>query len=237
MNEVVEQLVSVQDKDMRIFKLEQMIVGIPAEKAKIEQDMQGAEKLVEEAKSNHQHVQISIKDLQSDVEGIQARILQLQMKSTETKKNDEFRSILAQIEKLKEDIIEKEDKELELMETLEVSKEKLAEAENEKKASDARIKAAQDDLDVKQKNCQEQVEKIRSERAEVASCIENKDLLNRYERLIKKKLSAGIMRKGIAKIEKGQCGYCHLTITADAQIKAKKGYINCPTCGTILYAT
>ena len=235
MDDAVKQLIAVQDRDIRIYKLRQMIETIPEEKEKISNELQGAEELVETAKTNHQQIQIDIKDIQSDVEAIKSRITQLQMKSTETKKNEEFRAILAQIEKLKEDIVDKEDKELELMESLEGSKDKLAEAEKIKQASDARIKAAQDDLDIKEKNCLSQIEKIEGEREELTKSVPE-DLFRKYERIIAKKLEQKIFRKGIAEIVDGSCGYCHLTMTADAQIKAKKGFITCSTCGTILYA-
>ncbi|MCJ8328444.1 MAG: hypothetical protein HRT89_06465 [Lentisphaeria bacterium] len=231
----VESLLELQDKDLRIANLQRMIDSIPEEKAKIRDELQGAESALENAKETLQTIQIKIKDLESDVDGINAKITDLNIKSNDVKKNDEYKAILAQIDNYKADISTCEDSELALLEEVEDAKDAQTIAEKNKQHADSRIKAAEQDLDVRETNCLSQIEKFKQDRSGATEGI-NDDLIRLYERLIVKPTVTGHFRRGVAKIENNLCGFCHLTIPPDLNVKAMSatGAI-CGCCGTIIF--
>ncbi len=236
MDDVIRQLLEVQDKDERIATLQQMVDSVPAEKAQISEELQGAEDKLNNAKEGLQKIQSKINDLDSKIQACQARINQLNAKSVEVKKNDEYRAILDQIETIKKQISDHEDAQLELMEGTEGAKEAFDQAQKEKEQGDARIHAAQQDLDVRQKNCEEQVAKLKAERDEMVKSIPM-DIRRLYERLSAQQRVGVPFRKGVVPIVDNCCAACHLTVPPDKRLKAQagNGITTCGTCGAMLY--
>ncbi len=235
MDDITRQLLAVQEKDLRIANLQQMIAAVPAAKEKIANEMEGAAEGVDQAKLALQQYQSRINDLDSNIQACQDRIIQLQNKSREVKKNEEYRAILSEVDGQKKQISKHEDAQLELMEEVESAKVALAKAGKSKVASDARVKAAQADLDVREKNCAEQITKIREERDGMTGEIPI-DVLRRYERTIAQPTAHLMFRKAIVPVDNGGCGYCHLKIPPDLQLKAKAtNDATCGNCGSLLY--
>ena len=236
MDDTIQKLLDVQDKDERIANLQKMIDSVPEEKERISQELAGAEAQAEEAKLGLQKVQSKINDIESDIQAAHARIADLNTKSTTVKKNDEYRAILDQIEAIKKQISDFEDNQLELMDEVEEAKGACDEAAKVKDAADKRIKAAQADLDVRAQNCQAQIEKIKSDRDELAGSIGD-DQMRFYNRLIAQQKPGMPFRKAIVPIEDNCCGACFLAIPPDKRNKVQAGHdvVTCGQCGAILY--
>ena len=235
MDEVTRQLLLVQDQDIRIASLNQIVTSVPVEKGKLQHEQQAADEKLTAAKHDVQNAQSRINNAESEIQALRQRILQLQTKSGDIKKNEEYRAVMTEIETVRQQIRGIEDRELELMEELEKVQAARATVQKEKDAVAARLKAALEDLDVRERNCAEQIAKIQTERAELMKVVPE-DLFRLYERLTTQPFKHGGFRKGVVPVENGHCGFCHLKIPPDQQIKVRTSHaITCGTCGTLLY--
>ena len=121
------------------------------------------------------------------------------------------------------------------MEELEQAKAVHAQAARDKEAADSRIRAVQQDLETREKNCREQIEMIRAERQAHISAIPV-DLFRLYERLTARKLPEDEFHLGVAPVENDSCGSCHLRIPPDLKLKVRTNHdTTCGNCGVILY--
>jgi predicted nucleic acid-binding Zn-ribbon protein len=92
------------------------------------------------------------------------------------------------------------------------------------------------DLDFKEKNCHELIEKMLRERQELLVGIPA-DLLSSYERFTAIPNAAGGFRKGLVTVQNENCGGCFLKVTPQVRTKLRRGEPTvCENCGTLLYA-
>ena len=231
MNQTAKQLLQLQEKDEKIDHLRQIIDSVPDEQKRLHDTLADAEGQVEAAKTAAQQVQSQIDALETDVQACNQRIEELQNRSLQVKKNDEYRSILSAIDKEKEKISAAEDKELELMDKAEEAKAEHADKVKDRDAAVARIKSQEDDLAKRNENCQAQIEVIQKERDEIAKGIDQ-DIYRRYQRLRKQPN----IHRPVAPVTKDACGNCYLQLTREVTNKAGADHdVSCGNCGAILY--
>src|SRR5205814_10135957 len=89
------------------------------------------------------------------------------------------------------------------------------------------------DLESKSNTLQSHLEELATERAEIASKLDE-DLLGRFERLFKSKGDAVVVA-----LEHEVCTGCHMKVTTQTahRVKAGKEIVSCENCGRILYDT
>lgn len=235
MNDLIKLLLEVQDKDARIFNLRKQIISVPQDKERITNELQVSGEQLDEAKNAALNIEKEINTIEMDVGTAQEKIGQLQAKSVDIKKNEEYRALLDEVKLHEEKITELEDKQLACWERLEAAKGKRAAAEKEHNAGRKRIAAALQDLDVREKNCDVQtakVEKVRNELAANAPA----DVLTLYDRLIKRSNPTKSFLRGVVAMEADSCGGCHLNVTPQTRNRVKKDeLLNCENCGRFLY--
>lgn len=236
MNDTIRKLIQVQDKDERISKLRRIIESVPKDKERIAEELKGTEELLDAAKNGMLKLQSQIKDIENNIQSAEARITDLNTKSLGVKKNDEYRAIMNEIDGIKKKISDMETDQLELMDSVPKAEEKMEYATKEAASADKRIKAAQEDLDVRATNCQKQVEKIEAERDEMAKDIPDVEM-RLYSRLTAQQTPGMPFRQVVVPIEGKNCGSCHLSIPPDKRNKvlAGTGVVTCGQCGAILY--
>jgi predicted nucleic acid-binding Zn-ribbon protein len=236
MDDIIRQLILVQDKDERIANLQTIIESVPKDKERIAAELKGTEEQLNNAKTALQKLQSKINDIVTDIQSAEARITQLNTKSLDVKKNDEYRAIMNEITGIRKKISDKETDQLELMDSIPAVQEVMDQTVKDTASADKRIKAAQDDLDMRAKNCQAQIEKIQAERKELAVSVPDAEM-RLYSRLTAQQRPGMPFRLGVVPIEDINCGSCHLSIPPDKRIKALagKGVVTCGQCGAILY--
>lgn len=235
MNDNYTLLLELQDKDLRIFNLKKQVMSVPAEKERVRQNLQVSEDRVETVKSGVMDLESKIKQIEMDISDNNDRKVKFQQQSVEVKKNDEYRALMNQIERCDKDIAAAEDKQISMWEDLEKIKGIFAAAKKEFDAGHVRIDAAIKDLDVSEKNCQAQVEKMTADRNALTVGIEA-ELLTHYSRLIARSKLPDGFSKAVVPIQNTNCGGCFLTMTPQVVNRVKKDeLINCENCGVFLY--
>ena len=234
MYEWVERLLSLQERDLRIVRLEEQIRSVPSEKEHAQTLVREAEEAFTAAKEQVQSDEKAIKVVEVDVEAVQTKMRDFQAKSALIKSNEEYRAALAQINGCKKQVSDLEDQELILLEQLDESKAVLAKRTKELKATRERIEELCSDLDTRAKNCQEQLERERQARqagtAELPAAT-----VKRYERQCAARRGAADKRVFVP-VREGCCDRCHMKVTAQTRMNVRKGQAQgCEMCGAMLY--
>ncbi len=232
MDAAIATLLQIQDKDTRIAHLQKQIDTVPVEKARIEREINQAEELSAAAKNDVIEVEKAIKQTEMDIATVNQRKLDLLGKSHQIKKNDEYKAMLHEVAMFEAQVSKLEDRQLEQMEKLDAAKSRRADAMKLVEAAKTRLQGTVQDLDVRAKNCDEQILKVKAERDTLAKEV-SQDLMRLYTRLMKK---GGGFRPAVAPLVDDQCSGCNLKVVPQIRHKVlKNDIVCCENCGIILY--
>jgi len=238
MAEWVEKLLILQDKDMRIIKLEDQIASVPNAKVEVAAMLTEAENAVAVGKKDLQEEEKNLKHLEIEVDTLLQKKRSFLAKSAMIKNNEEYRAALHQVEQVNHQISQLEDQELELMEAIEGARATLNQANKKLVASKQRTKEMQLDLDTRLANCQKQVARLQEERqpalAEVAGIA--KAMVTRYERLRARGEVSFADRRNFVPVRDEVCDRCRMNVTAQTRMNVRKALlVTCENCGAMLY--
>lgn len=231
----LEKLLSIQDKDIRIFNLRKQINSVPEEKKKISEILTLGEDRYAKVKQEVIGIEKEIKSVEIEIAAKKEKKNALQAKSNEIKKNEEYKAFLNEVKDFDQKISVLEDSQLELWEKLEVSKSKLAAEKKGCDAAKARVEAAIKDFDIRNSNCNNQIEIVLQERSQFEKEVAS-ELLQAYERITHTSARDLVFRKGIVPLQQENCGGCNLKVTPQIKTSVRKGeFVTCENCGTILF--
>ena len=229
----LEQLLILQNRDQKIKQIRTEMKTVPMQRAQLDAQRAAAETALEAVKAKARDVEVHRKRLELDAGTRTESINRLKTQQYETRKNDEFRAMGNEIERYEKEIREIEDQELELMDQTDKLKDQIA--IEDKKAAGARELVARQmtDLSAKEKALEAQLQSLLSERAQLASTIDE-DVLDRYDRLFASKGNAAVVA-----LEHEVCTGCHMKITTQTVHRVKSGreLVSCEQCGRILYCS
>ncbi len=231
----IVKLLELQEKDLRIIKLQRQVDEVPRRKAAAEEGLRQKAAAVEQTRQKVLQVEKGVKALEMEADALRAKQHDFQSKSTMIRDNDEYRAALHQIEECRGKISRCEDRELELMEELEESRRELAVEKKKLAAEEERTRQSIADLELRQSNCREQIAKLQGERNELAKSVAE-DKLQRYERILRSPVGQS-GRPPLAPVgTENICGGCHMNVPAQDRINAVNGLlVTCPNCGVMLY--
>ena len=233
MLDVIEQLLVLQDRDQKIMRLDEELSRIEPQRQALLTKADASKEALSQAKKEAQQVESQRKELELEVESKKKQIDRYASQQLETRKNEEYQALSKEIETCKSDIERLEDQELELMEAYDRKLEDVATAEGVAKEAQQRADEQVADLKKREANQQQEKSGLESERAELASKVDD-GVLNQYDRLLKRKRS-----KVVVGINRGVCGGCHMSLPTQTQVscKGQKEIVHCPNCARIVYYT
>lgn len=230
----VQKLLAVQDRDLRIAKLEEQVKSVPLEKKSASTLLKDAQAAVAAA---HEKVTVdekAIKSLEIDVQLVQTRMRDFLAKSAMIKSNEDYKAALTQIEACRQQVAQFEDRELVLMEDLERSRRTAETHEKELAAAKTRVAEMVADLDTRTRNCTTQLTALQAERAAATEGIPDATL-RRYDR-VRISRRGREEKRAFVPVRSGACDACHMNITAQMRMNVRKGQPEpCQNCGVLLY--
>jgi predicted nucleic acid-binding Zn-ribbon protein len=233
MQDTIEKLLILQDRDRRIRQVQGELAHIEPERQMLKQKATGAQLSLDDAKARIKHIESERKNLELEVEGKKALIVKYANQQLQTRKNEEYRALANEIETCKRDIFSIEDKEIALMEQAEAAQ-KAALAAN--RASDEARKLMDDQvaqLGQREMNLQKELEKLQLNRSELAAAVDE-IACGRYERLLRNK-----GENVVVGVQHGVCGGCHMKLPPQLLVACRSGkeLVTCINCGRIIYYT
>jgi uncharacterized protein len=233
MTEMIEKLLTLQDRDRKIGRLEAELANIEPERQSLITKAGGAAARLETARQRAKQIESDRKRLELEVESQKQSIERYALQQFQTRKNEEYRALAHEIETCKAAIVKVEDEELELMEQAEQTQREIArlagEAGDAKKLMDEQL--AQ--LGTREGNLRKELAELQSNRDELAAAVDP-GARGRYERLVKSKGDNVVVG-----VQHGVCGGCHMRLPAQVLVNCQQQQelVSCSNCGRILYYT
>jgi predicted nucleic acid-binding Zn-ribbon protein len=233
MLETLEKLLVLQDRDQKIRRVQGELAHIAPEREGLRVKAAATQAQLESLKTRAKQIESDRKRLELDVESQKQQIERYANQQLQTRKNEEYRALMHEIDACKAEITKIEDREIELMEQAEQVQKDIGrlsrEAGETKKLVDDQI--AQ--LNQREASLQKELAGLQLGRMELAAAVED-SARARYERLIKSK-----GENVVVGVHHGVCGGCHMKLPAQVLVfcMADQEIITCTNCGRILYYT
>ena len=166
------------------------------------------------------------------MEALNEQINKYKHQQMDAKTNDQYRAFVKEIGVVEEEVKALEDKEIQLMESLEQGKAIVAKCEAKLAAERAEIADELGELDDRAAELDEQLERMKADRARIADACDQ-GILQKYARIMNNKRDFAVVMVEAG----GHCGGCHMKlppqVTNDAHNPTK--IVSCNFCGRIVY--
>jgi predicted nucleic acid-binding Zn-ribbon protein len=226
----IKSLLILQDRDKKARALRNEIKTIPADRLALEQKLKSLQNQATDARQRQRTAEVEQARLETEIRARREQIVKYETQKLQTRKNEEYQALSNSIEHVKRDISGIEDRQLELMETLEALKPEVAAAD--KAASDAatQVKSQLQDLDTKKANIDSRLAELEMTRPQYTEGLDE-ELVDLYQRLFHNKGEA------VVELRDEICSGCHMKVIAStsAQVRASRAIVHCEQCDRILY--
>jgi predicted nucleic acid-binding Zn-ribbon protein len=228
----IESLLVIQDRDHQIQTLQRELEKIPRDAAAIKSRLVEAQSALDTARDSIQQNELAVKKIDLDRKTRKNTIERLTVQQFETKKNDEFAALGAEIIRYQDMVDDLETQELEYMEKTD----DLTSAFNKANEKLTSIKSGMTDevkaLSSKKNNNSTRIAELNEERVILIKDVEA-STLTMYERVFAKKGNAAV-----CPLHDTQCGGCHMKVISDTVSKTiqEKELSQCENCGCFLYS-
>ncbi len=228
---MIESLLIVQEKDVKLGRLVQEAKDIPQRKKELDSRLNAHRCSLQNANDELKATMVAVKDTETEIEQINARIRKYREQQFQIKNNDEYRALEQEIAKAKQEIAALEDRELLLMGKVEETKKRLQDIQIGMKADEEHIAEALKKMDERASFLKEQIETVNNERSQFITPVPV-DVLGRYDRIMKH-----VKTGAVVPIENGSCGGCHMNLPPQLVNNAKRNdsLTVCSYCGRIVY--
>jgi uncharacterized protein len=233
MQDIIEKLLILQDRDRKISRVTQELAHIGPERDGLKQKAAATQNSLEAAKLQVKKIESERKQRDLEIEAKKAQIEKYLNQQLQTRKNEEYKALTHEIEMAKEVIFKIEDAEIVLMEQAEVAQKNVVTAAAEAAAAKKLVDDQIGKLNQREENLKKELTELTGSRAQLASAVDD-STRSRYERLFKSK-----GENVVVGIEHSSCGGCHMKLPAQVttSCRAQADLVTCPNCGRILYFT
>jgi hypothetical protein len=231
LKETLELLYQLQEKDIKIFDLQQNLTNLP--KAIEEKQKQIADIKSDFEKKKAEYVRLNSlkKEKESLLATKEATIAKHTTDLNTIKSNDMYKNCLLEIEKAKADKSVVEDEILQLMEDIDKEIIKLKQYEQETKTKEETLNKEIENAKSDVLKAKENVEAVKKEREDFSKQIDA-NILSQYERIRESRNG-----QGLALIEGDSCGGCNMILRPQLIVQATKckELAYCDNCSRILF--
>ena len=231
MLDVIEKLLTLQDRDQRLRNFQSELSHLPEERKAREKQIAESAAQLERARVRAKEIEIEKRTLEIEAGSKRDAIARYRQQQLQTRKNEEYAALAHEIEAAEKSIVTLEDRELDLMEELEKLTPQLANAEKAHTDERSKLENLLNALETRKSNLETRIAELKNEHQLLAKALDE-DALELYLRLFKTKHGTAI-----ATLEHEVCMGCHMKVPAQTvvQVRAAKQIVHCPQCGRILY--
>jgi predicted nucleic acid-binding Zn-ribbon protein len=233
MQETIEKLLVLQDRDRKVHRVLQELAHIGPERETLRARTTSTQAQLDAAKNRAKQIESDRKQLELDVESKKQQIEKYANQQLQTRKNEEYRALTHEIDTCKADITAIEDREIALMEQAEVAQKEMNRLLHETGEMKSLAEGQIAQLNQREENLKKELAELQRGRAELAAAVDEL-VRGRYERLFKSK-----GENVVVGVHHGVCGGCHMKLPAQILVmcQAHQELVSCTNCGRILYYT
>ena len=233
MQEIIEKLLVLQDRDRKLLRVTQELAHIGPERESLKAKAASTQTALDAAKLSVKKIESERKQRDLEIEGKKTQIDKYLNQQLQTRKNEEYKALTHEIEMAKEVIFKIEDAEIVLMEQAEVAQKNVVAATAEAAAAKKHVDDQIGLLNQREENLKKEFAELTASREQLASAVDD-STRSRYERLFKSK-----GENVVVTVEHSACGGCHMKLPTQivTNCRAQGELVTCPNCGRILYFT
>lgn len=224
-------LLQIQALDLRIENCKQRETEIPKQKDKFNAHKNLLAAELKEAEDRCTAIELSQREAESANEQRQAQIIKYETQLMGVKKNEEYQALLHEIESLKKQIAQNDEKILQWMEDLEEAQARLNEDKQRIATEQKRIDEQCAEIDSELEEAVAARKVLEVER-EPLTADADQELMQQYNR-IRRRLSAG---RAIVPLSGESCGGCHMFVRPQIVNEVLAGKVHaCQHCSRLMY--
>jgi len=233
MQEIIEKLLILQDRDRKVSRLLQELAHIEPEREGLKRKAATTQNSLDAAKLQVKKIESERKQRDLEIEAKKSQIEKYLNQQLQTRKNEEYKALTHEIEMAKEAIFKIEDAEIVLMEQAEVAQKNVVTATAEAAAAKKLLDEQITKLNTREENLKKELAELTSGRDQLAAAVDD-STRSRYDRLIKSK-----GENVVVGVEHSACGGCHMKLPSQivTTCRGQAEIVTCPNCGRILYFT
>jgi len=233
MQEIIEKLLVLQDRDRKILRVTQELAHIGPERESLKAKAASTQSSLEAAKLRTRQIESERKQRDLEIEAKKAQIERYLNQQLQTRKNEEYKALTHEIEMAKEVIFKIEDAQIVLMEQAEIAAKDVVRATAEAAAAKKLVDDQIGQLNAREENLKKDFAGLTGSRATLAGAVDD-STRNRYERIFKSK-----GENVVVGVEHSACGGCHMKLPTQivTNCRGEGELVTCPNCGRILYFT
>jgi hypothetical protein len=227
----VEKLLELQKLDLKIESCRAREQEIPRQKSKFDVQRQRLDAELEEVRKMVQELELEQRACESEIAEKQAQIDKYNSQLLQVKENAQYTALLHEIDFLKKQISQREERIITIMLELDEARARLKADEKRIEEELRRIDSECAAIDKELEEAVAAREKLEQQRKPLAEAADQ-DLLRQYVRIRKSK------KKGAAAVPlRGEvCGGCQMHVPPQVQNETMAGKVHsCKHCGRLLY--
>jgi predicted nucleic acid-binding Zn-ribbon protein len=231
MNNQLQKLIELQAIDREILEFDRILASVPGQIKSGQADMDAVANELAEAKEVIADMKKSTKQLEADVQSENDHMAKIKTKLTAVKTNKEYTAILTEVESVKEKVSVFEDKELEIMESLEKKAGELPAIESRFKEEESNFKEYKAKKEVEFERVKGEREVVIGKRQGILDTIEPKRL-ELYNKVLKRNDGVAVVA-----VRDSMCQGCFHRLRPQMVIDIKIGedIVECAHCYRFLY--
>jgi len=231
MNNQLQKLIELQAIDREILEFDRILVAVPGQIKSGQADMDAIAKELAQVKEVIADMKKSSKQLEADVQLENDHMAKIKTKLTAVKTNKEYTAILTEVESVKEKVSAFEDKELEIMESLEEKTGELPAIESRFKEEEINFKEYKAKKEAEYERVQGEREVVKGRRLDILDSIEPKRL-ELYNKVLKRNDGVAVVA-----VRDSICQGCFHRLRPQMVIDVKVGeeIVECAHCYRFLY--
>jgi len=231
LEEKIRRLIELQACDRRMAELRRKIEKSPSRVQALEGRLKQAEEAAQAGLAQLDEAKKERRTIERQIDERESQIQKSNVKLSNIKSNKEYQAALKEIDTLKHEKSELEDKAIELMETLEALERQGTEAREQLESVRETTKSEMARMQSETKAMCEEADQLEKEREMICGFVDA-DILKRYDFLKDRK--GGV---GISPVIKGICQTCHIGIPPQQFNLLLRGeeMMSCPNCNRIIY--
>jgi predicted nucleic acid-binding Zn-ribbon protein len=231
LEEKIRRLIELQACDKRIAELRRKIEESPSRVQALQEMLKRAEEATQAGLAQLEEAKKERRTIERQIDERESQIQKSNIKLSNIKSNKEYQAALKEIDTLKHEKTELEDKAIELMETIETLERQGSEARKQLDSVRETTTGEKARILSETNAMVEEADQLEKDRETLCGFMEA-DLLKRYDFLRDRK--GGV---GISPVIKGICQTCHIGIPPQQFNLLLRGeeLMSCPNCNRIIY--
>jgi hypothetical protein len=224
-------VIELQQVDSRVAELNAQIDALPTEIQSLEAQLNEALHALEDRKARLARNQKERRDLEGEVQAVQARITKHKDQLYEVKTNEQYRAMLREIEGEEAKIRKVEDQILEKMIEAEQLEKQIQDAKARLEGEKTRVADEVRKLQALRRADVEERDQLLARRAELDAAL-GPSVRELYERI--RKVRHGI---ALAEVREGFCTACNFALRPQLynEVRTNESLLTCENCDRILY--